>query len=86
MKSANIILAAGGITFVNYWIQKGKPNWRVAVGTLGSVVVFAGLESLSEPAAVGIASIVLITVLLGEPIKGVRSPAEEVLRLLEKKK
>jgi hypothetical protein len=85
-KSANIMLAAGTITFGNAWLQQKKPNWRIPVATLGSVVVFAALESLSEGAAVGIASIVLITVLLGEPIKGVKSPANEVLALLDKKK
>lgn len=83
-KSANIMLAAGTITFGNAWLQQGKPNWRVAIGTLGATVLFAGLEALSEGAAIGIASIVLITVVLGEPIKGVRSPADEILKLLGK--
>lgn len=85
-KSANIMLAAGTITFGNAWLQQKRPNWRIAIATLGSTVLFAGLEALSEGAAVGIASIVLITVLLGQPIKGVKSPAEEVLDLLGKKK
>ena len=82
--STGIILTAGMITFGNEWVQLGKPNWRIALGTLGSAVVFAGLEKLDEQAAVGLAAIVMITVLIGGVTPGVRSPAAEVLSLLGK--
>ncbi len=84
--STGIILLAGTITFGNEWLQLGKPNWRIVLGTLGSAVVFAGLEKLDEQAAVGLAAIVMITVLVGGVTPGVKSPAQEVLSLLAKPK
>jgi hypothetical protein len=83
--STGLVLTAGVITFANEWLQLGKPNWRIAVGTLGSLVVFAGIEKLDERAAVGLAAIVIITVLIGGVTPGVKSPAAEVLSLLGKK-
>lgn len=83
--STGIILTAGVITFGNDWLQLGKPNWRIAVATLGTAVVFAGIEKLDEQAAVGLAVIVMITVLIGGVTPGVKSPAAEVLSLLGKK-
>jgi hypothetical protein len=83
--STGIILTAGVITFGNEWLQLGKPNWRIAIATLGSAVVFAGLEKLDQDAATGLAAIVMITVLVGGVTPGVKSPAQEVLSLLGKK-
>jgi len=82
--STGIVLTAGVITFGNEWVQLGKPNWRIAMATLGTAVVFAGLEKLDEQAAVGLAAIVMITVLFGGVTPGVKSPAQEVLSLLGK--
>ena len=84
--STGLILTAGVITFGNEWLQLGRPNWRIVLGTLGSAVVFAGLEKLDEQAAVGLAAIVMITVLVGGVTPGVKSPAQEVLSLLAKPK
>jgi hypothetical protein len=84
-KSTGIILTAGVITFGNEWLQGGTPNWRVAVATLGSALVFSGLEKLDEEAAVGLAAIVMITVLIGGVNPKYKSPAQEVLSLLGKK-
>ena len=84
--STGIILTAGAITFGNEWVQTGKPNFRVAVATLGSALVFAGLEKLDERAAVGLAAIVMVTVLIGGVTPGVKSPAQEVLSLIGSKK
>jgi len=84
--STGLILAAGSITFANEWLQLDHPNWRIVLGTLGSAVVFSGLEKLDESAAVGLAAIVMITVLLGGVTPGVKSPAQEVLSLLGTKK
>ena len=80
--STGIVLTAGVITFGNEWVQTGKPNFRVAVATLGSALVFSGLEKLDERAAVGLAAIVMVTVLIGGVTPGVKSPAQEVLSLL----
>ncbi len=84
--STGIILTAGSISFGNDWIQLGKPNWRIAMATLGTALIFAGLERLDEQAAVGLAAIVMITVLIGGVTPGVKSPAQEVLTLIGKKK
>jgi len=81
-RSTGLILTAGTITFGNEWLQTGRPNWRVPAATLGAAAVFAGLETLSEPAAVGIAAIAVITVLVGGVTPGIKSPAQEVLDLL----
>jgi hypothetical protein len=80
--STGIILTAGVITFGNEWAQTGKPNWRVAIASLGTAWLFSGLEKLDEQAAVGLAAIVMITVLFGGVTPGVKSPAAEVLSLI----
>lgn len=80
--STGIILAAGGITTVNEFIH-GKINWRVPVATLGAAVLFAGLEKLSVAAAVGIASIALITVLFASVTPGLPSPASQILSFMQ---
>jgi hypothetical protein len=80
-KSTGIILVAGGITFANEWLNN-KINWRIVPATLGTAVVFAGIEKLSEPAAVGLATIALISVLIGGITPGVPSPAVQILDTL----
>jgi len=82
--STGLILTAGVITLGNEWLQGGGINWRVAAATLGSALVFAGLEKLDQQAAVGLATIVMITVLIGGVNPKYKSPAQEVLSLLGK--
>lgn len=81
-ESTGLILTAGVIAFGNDWVQTGKPKFRMAVATLGAAVVFSGLEKLDEQAAVGLAVIVLITVILGGVTPGVKPPAQEILTLI----
>lgn len=76
-KSAGIILAAGAITTGNEWLHH-QFNWRVPIATLGAAIIFSGLEKISEPAAVGIATIALITVLVGGITPGVPSPITQI--------
>ncbi|MGO9220547.1 MAG: hypothetical protein ACLP5E_22725 [Streptosporangiaceae bacterium] len=83
--STGIILTAGAITFVNEFLQGGKLNFRIAIATLGSALVFSGLEKLDQEAAVGLAAIVMITVLIGGVTPGYKSPAQEVLSLIGSK-
>jgi len=83
--STGIILTAGAITLGNEFLQGGGLNWRVGVATLGSALVFAGLEKLDEQAAVGLAAIVMITVLIGGVNPKYKSPAAEVLSLIGSK-
>jgi hypothetical protein len=84
-KSTGIILAAGVLTIGNEFVQKpGNVGtfFRPAVAFLGTAWVFAGLEKLDEQAAVGLAAIVMITVLVGGVNSSYRSPAAEVLSLI----
>jgi hypothetical protein len=81
-KSTGLILTSGVITLGNEFLQGGGLNFRVAAATLGSALVFAGIERLDEEAAVGLAVIVMITVLIGGVNPKYKSPAQEVLSLL----
>src|SRR5258706_16412296 len=83
-KSSGIILAAGGITLVHEWLHQRAGTsdfsvlFRVGIATAGAAAIFAGLEHVSEPAAVGIATIALITVLVGGVTPGIPSPIQSI--------
>jgi hypothetical protein len=87
-RSTGLILTSGAIVIGNEFVQK-PGNWatlfRPAAATLGTALVFAGLEKLDEQAAVGLAAIVMITVLFAGINPAYKSPAAEVLSLLGKK-
>lgn len=80
-KSTGIILATGAITTGNEFIHN-KFNFRVPIATIGAAIIFAGLEKVSEPAAVGIATIALITVLVGGVTPGVPSPVSQIVSFM----
>jgi hypothetical protein len=88
-KSAGIILLAGVITIGNEFLQTPGATFstfaRPAMATVATAWVFAGLEKLDQDAAVGLAAIVMITVLIGGVSKAKKSPAQEVLSLIGKK-
>lgn len=72
------------ITIGNEFIQKPASLgllFRPAAAFFLTAWIFAGLEKLDEDAAVGLASIVMITVLIGGVNKSYKSPAQEVLSL-----
>jgi hypothetical protein len=77
-KSTGIVLTAGGVAFVNEFMQTKTPNFRIPIATLALALVFDGIEKISEPAAVGLASMFLITALLA-PING-EAPVTRLLR------
>jgi energy-converting hydrogenase Eha subunit B len=84
-KSTGIILTAGALTIGNEFVQKpGSIGtlFRPAMAFLGIALVFSGLEKLDEDAAVGLAVIVMITVLFGGVNHAYKSPAAEVLSLI----
>lgn len=88
-KSTGIILTAGAITIGNEFVQKpGNIGtfFRPAMAFLGIALVFSGLEKLDEDAAVGLAVIVMVTVLFGGVNHAYKSPAAEVLSLIGAKK
>jgi hypothetical protein len=79
-KSTGIMLMVGTVSFGNEWLQTGTPNFRIPVATLLSALVLDGIEHVSVKAAVGLASIAMITVLI-TPLNG-KSPLQEVLAVL----
>jgi hypothetical protein len=76
----NIVLGAGALTFGNEWIQTGSPNWRMPIGTLGAMLVTAGVTKVSPPAGTAFAVIVLIAAVTVR-FNG-KSVAEEALSVL----
>ena len=81
--STGIILLVGTISFGNEWIQTSTPNFRIPVATLLSALVLDAIEKVSVPAAVGLASIAMITVLV-TPLNG-KSPLQEALTVFPTK-
>jgi hypothetical protein len=82
-QSTGIILLVGTISFGNEWIQTSTPNFRIPVATLLSALVLDAIEKVSVPAAVGLASIAMITVLI-TPLNG-KSPLQEALTVFPTK-
>jgi len=82
-KSTGIVLTAGGISFANEWYNDKTPNFRIAVATLGVALLFDGIEKISEGAAIGLSTIMLITVLV-TPIQK-KTPIDTVNDILKKK-
>lgn len=81
-QSTGIMLAAGGISFGNEWLQTKTPNWRIPVATLVSALFLNGVEKLYPKAAVGLGVIVLITVII-TPLHG-KSPMQAAIDVLPK--
>lgn len=77
--STGIALAATGISFANEWVNTGEPNFRVGVAGLGVVLLLDGIEKFSIEGAVGLATIMLITILV-TPFKG-KSPVQTAASL-----
>lgn len=82
--SVGITLTATAISFGNDWVQTNTPNFRILMAGGFLTLFFAGIEKLDQRAGVGLASLMLITVLL-TPMHG-KSPSETVLDLTKGKK
>lgn len=72
--STGVVLTATGISMAADWIDTGKPNFRIGIAGLGVSLLFGGIEQLNKTAGVGLAYIMLITVLV-TPIHG-KSPIQ----------
>lgn len=80
--STGILLAVGGIGAGNEALhQHYDAAVKIAVATVAVSVVFAGIEQIpgGKPFAVGVATIALVSVLLGNVTPGVPSPAAQIL-------
>lgn len=84
-KSTGIIIAVGAISFANeVFFTNSTPSkipaeaFKIPVATAIAALLLDGLEHVSQPLAVGIAWIALITVTLTR-VGGKPSPAENLL-------
>lgn len=78
-RSTGIILAVGGISYANNFLQDQQFNTKdlkIPVATLGAALLFAGIERLDETVAVGLAWIALVTVLVLPAGKKKQSPLQ----------
>lgn len=74
--STGIVLTATAIAGGNEWLQTQQIPWRIGAAGLVLSLGMAGLEKISTTGAVGISSIMLITVLV-TPFHG-KSPVQEI--------
>lgn len=81
-QSTGIILTAGGISFANEWLQTKTPNWRIPVATGVAAMFLMGIEKIYPRAAMGLGTIVLITVFM-TPLHG-KSPMQTLVDVLPK--
>jgi len=79
-QSTGIILVAGAISFGNEWLlEKKAPDFKIPLATLIAALMLTGAEHISQPLAVGVAWIALITVILA-PIGSTNSPVTNLLK------
>ncbi len=87
MKSAGLVLAAGGIAATNEVVFTplvgGKPqfNWRIIPATLILALVLGGFEQVSAPFAKGLAGLTLLSVLI-VPYGNAPSPIDNAAKVL----
>lgn len=58
--AADIVLVAGGMTFVNQWYQTKEINWKVPLATVLGAAALDGLSHISDKAGIALAVMVLI--------------------------
>lgn len=76
-RSTGVVLAVGAITMGNSVIVNEQPiNWRVPIATGIAAGMLSLVEKVSEPLALGIAYIALITVLFVRVQPNVPAPVE----------
>jgi hypothetical protein len=83
-QATGLMLFAGSVSFGNEWLQTGTPNFRIPVATLASTLFLNGVEKLYPKAAVGLATIIVITVMV-TPLHG-KSPLQTAVDVLPKPK
>jgi len=79
--STGIVLGATGIVVANEWIQTDKLNWKAGAAGLVLTLFMAGAEKISQPLAVGLSSIMLVTVLITPVAEAKDSPLITVSHL-----
>ena len=87
-RSTGPIVAVGAITIANQSLlakEQQPVDFRIPVATAVAALGLALLERVSEELAVGIAWIALVAVLFAELDKKAKSPAENLLRIMNTK-
>jgi len=79
-KSTGVVLAVGAISFGNQLFANHELDFKIPVATAVAAVLLAGLEHVSQPLAVGIAWISLLTISLTR-VNGKPSPAENLIKI-----
>jgi hypothetical protein len=81
-KSTGPALAIGGVTLFNQVVLNGEGfNWRIPIASGFVALALAGVEHLSEPLAVGLAWLGLVTVIFTRVDPKVPAPAESLVTL-----
>jgi hypothetical protein len=80
-KSTGIVLTGVAIGMGNEFVQGYGLNFRMGIAGLGAALFIAGVEKVNEPAGVGLATIVFITMML-TPFKG-KAPAQTIEALIK---
>lgn len=88
-RSTGPILAVGAVTIANQSLLAKNPqpiDFRIVPATAVAAMGLALLEKVSEPLAVGLAWISLVTILLVRIDPKAGAPAENILRMLGQEK
>lgn len=84
-RSTGVVLAIGGITWVNQTVVHHQPNdIRLPVSTAIAAGVFALAERAWPAGAVAVAYVALLTVLFTRITPGVPAPAESLTAFMRK--
>ena len=83
-KAVSLALGATGISFGNEWIQTNKPNFKVLVAGLASALLLDGVERINPQIGAGLATILVITVLI-TPFDG-KAPVQTLSGLINEGK
>jgi hypothetical protein len=62
----SFVLAAGGITFANEWLQTNKPQFRPLVAGLVGAAIIAGVSEVAPKAGTALGVMVLIVAVTTE--------------------
>lgn len=79
--STGVVLAATGISFVNKWVSTDQVDLAIPLAGGLVALLFDGIERLNHTAGVGLAWLMMISVILTPPKHGT-APADTVLTWL----
>lgn len=83
--STGIVLAATAISFTNKWASTNNIDLSIPIAGGFVALLFSGIEQVSKPAGVGLAWLMMISVVLSPP-KGGTAPPLTVLSWVQPQK